>query len=271
MLTRRLSLFSVLLLSISSYAGGYVTVETFKCPDATQGVAADGKFFYGIGNQTIVKYTYKGEAVARWQETDPELIRHFDGGIVIDGFLYCSHSNYPEVPMASSVEVFDTRDLRHVQTISLGIESGSCTWVVRGDDCWYLGFAHYDRSGGGAGGEVLKDASWTQIVRYDNEWRRTQAWILPKGLVDQLRPNSISGCLYVNGKFYCTGHDATQVFILEFPPYGMRMKLTGTIEIPFKGQGIALDDEGFLWGIDRKTGSVLKAAPMDDNCIIPLK
>jgi len=204
-------IFSFLLVPFSMYAGGYVTAGTFKCPEANQGVAVDESYFYGIGNQTIVKCTLDGEVVARWHEKDPSLIKHFDGGSVIDGYHYCSHSNYPEVPMASSVEVFDTKNLTHIKTISLGIESGSCTWVVKGDGCWYLGFAHYDRSGGGAGGEVLKDASWTQIVRYDDEWHRTQAWILPKELVDQLRPNSISGCLFANGKFYCTGHDAKSI------------------------------------------------------------
>lgn len=261
----KIVLFCALILAAApfqAHAGGYRTIDSFKCPEATQGVATDDSHFYAIGNQTIAKYTKAGELVTSWKETS--MIKHFDGGIVIDGLLYCSHSNFPEVPMASSIEVFDTKDLRHVKSVSLGIENGSCTWVVRGSDCWYVGFAHYDRSGGTAGGEVLKDASWSQIVRYDNDWHRTGGWILPKELIDQLRPHSISGCLFIDGKFYCTGHDATKLFILEFPECGMWMKLTGEIPIPFKGQGISLDSDGFLWGIDRKSASVLKAAP--ENC-----
>lgn len=252
-------LVAMLTVSASASAQSYKTVETFNCPEANQGVAVDDSYFYGIGNQTIAKYTMAGEKAALWKESDPSLIKHFDGGIVIDGLLYCSHSNYPEVPMASSIEVFDTKDLSHVKTISLGIDNGSCTWVVRGEDCWYVCFAHYDRNGGGAGGEVLKDASWTQIVQYDDIWRRTQGWILPKELVDELRPNSLSGALYIGGKFYCTGHDATKLFILEFPPMGMRMRWTGSIDIPFKGQGIAMDPKGNLWGIDRKGKKVIKS------------
>lgn len=245
--------------SISS--GKYHTIKTYKCPEATQGVAVDDDCFYAIGNQVIARYDKaSGKRLSIWKESDRELICHFDGGIIVDGLLYCSHSNFPEVPMASSIEVFDPNTLEHVKTISLGIESGSCTWIVRGEGCWYLGFAHYDHSGHGAGGETLKDNSWTQIVQYDDNWRRAQGWILPKALIEKLHPNSISGCLYSDGRFYCTGHDATELFVLSFPPYGMRLSLTDTISIPFHGQGIALDSDGNLWGIDRKSKCIIKAA-----------
>lgn len=241
-------------------AGAFRTVRSYKCTEAVQGVAVDDSCFYAIGNRIIAKYDKStGRKLAEWKENDKELIRHFDGGIVIDGLLYCSHSNFPEVPMASSVEIFDTRTLSHVKTISIGIDSGSCTWVVRGDGCWYLGFAHYSQGSGGA--EPGKDNSWTQFVKYDDNWQRVQGWILPKALLGQLSPNSVSGCLFLDGRFYCTGHDATKLFVLDFPPYGMRLVLSDEIDIPFHGQGIAIDGEGFLWGIDRKTRSVLKAAP----------
>lgn len=240
-------------------AHGYETVKTYNCPDATQGVATDGKYFFAIGTKSFAKYTVQGDSIATWKEARPEFIHHFDGGIVIDGLLYLSHSNFPQVPMASSIEVFDPETLTHVKTISLGIDNGSCTWVVRGDGCWYVCFAHYDRNGGTAGGEVLKNNSWTQIVRYDDDWHRTAGWTVPGELLEQLSPNSLSGGLYVDGRFYCTGHDAQKLFILEFPPVGMCMKLAGTIDIPFKGQGIALDSDGNLWGIDRKKKTVMMA------------
>lgn len=242
-------------------AKAFRTVKSFYCPEASQGVAVDADYFYGIGNQVIVKCEKaSGRKVAEWREENPDLIRHFDGGIVLDGLLYCSHSNFPEVPMASSIEVFDTATLKHVRTISLGIESGSCTWVVRGDGCWYLGFAHYGNGSNGA--EPLRDNSWTQFVQYDRDWHRVQGWILPKALLEQLSPNSVSGCLFLDGRFYCTGHDAMALFVLDFPPYGMRLVHSGSIDIPFHGQGIALDADGNLWGIDRRSASVLCAAPV---------
>lgn len=251
---------TLLLAAAGLKAQEFKLVKTFPCPEANQGIAVDDHYFYGIGNQTIVKCNKEdGKCVKTWKETAPELIKHFDGGIIIDGLLYCSHSNYPDVPMASSIEVFDPKDLSHVKTISFGIEYGSCTWVVRGDGCWYACFAHYDRSGGGAGGEVLKDNSWSQILQFDDQWRKLQAWIVPREVLDICKPNSLSGGLFMDGKFWCTGHDAQELFILEFPPYGMRMKYAGSIKMPIKGQGVALDSDGFLWGIDRKTKSVIKA------------
>lgn len=46
----------------------------------------------------------------------------------------------------------------------------------------------------------------------------------------------------------------------HIPPYGMRLHRTGTIDMPIKGQGIAMDSEGFLGGFDRKNRLVIKAA-----------
>ncbi len=242
------------------FAQGYRAVQSFPGVIANQGVAVDDQYFYGISNAQITKYAKNGDSLATWKEKDPQLIRHFDGGIVVDGLLYCSHSNFPEIPMASSIEIFDPEKMEHVGTVSFGIEYGSCTWIVPGEDCWYVCFAHYDTNGEKAAGEVIRDASWTQIIQYDKQWNRLQGWILPKELIEEIRPMSLSGGLFVDGKFYCTGHDAQKLFILEFPPYGMRLRWTGSIDIPFKGQGIALDSDGFLWGIDRKTKQIIKAA-----------
>ncbi len=237
----------------------YKIARTYHCGEDAQGVAVDESGFYFISNRSVSKYTLQGELLATWKEDTPELIQHFDGGIVIDGLLYCSHSNYPEVPMASSIEVFDPENLTHLKTISLGIDSGSCTWVVRGDDCWYVGFAHYDSKTGIIKDELDKDNRWTQIVRYDDQWHRTAGWILPKDLLAELHPYSLSGALYLNGKFYCTGHNEQKLYMLEFPPHGMTMQWTGTMDIPFKGQGIAIDREGNLWGVDRENGTVMMA------------
>ena len=148
-------LLSAVLLSSMCHAQAYRTVRTFPCGNtATQGIAVDDNYFYGISNAQITKYTKTGDSLATWREKDPQLIRHFDGGIIVDGLLYCSHSNFPEVPMASSIEVFDPVRMEHVKTVSLGIEYGSCTWVVPGDGCWYVCFAHYDRNGEKAGDTV---------------------------------------------------------------------------------------------------------------------
>lgn len=238
---------------------GYKLLRTYKCPESTQGVAVSSNAFYGIGSMVVSKRALRGELLIKKDYADTELIHHFDGGIVVDGLLYCSHSNFPDVPMASSIEIFDPETLQHLQTISLGIDVGSCTWIVPGEDCWYLGFAHYDNTNRSTMDEADRNNYWSQIVRFDKNWRRTGGWIIPREVMDLLKPYSISGALYLNGRFYCTGHDLEKLFVLEFPPYGMQMVLAGTIDIPFKGQGIAIDHEGNLWGIDRDGGTVMCA------------
>lgn len=259
-------LLAVALLSAFICRGqGYEAVHSFKAPEAKQGVAVDGKYFYAISNQQITKYSRNGDSLATWFEKDRRLIRHFDGGIVIGKRLYCSHSNFSAVPMASSIEVFDTRTLKHLESVSFGIEYGSCTWIVPGKRCWYVCFAHYDKNGESAGGKVIRDASWTQLVQFDRKWRKVRGWILPPELIEEIRPMSLSGGLFVDGKFWCTGHDAQKIYVLEFPPYGTTLRWTGTISIPFHGQGIALDPDGHLWGIDRKQRLVIEAVPSPGN------
>ncbi|MBO4339922.1 MAG: hypothetical protein J5835_00640 [Bacteroidales bacterium] len=257
---KRLSIILAAFLTIAvCQAQTYVPVRTYDAPEANQGVAVDASSFYAIGNSRITKYSRSGGSLATFTENDRRLIKHFDGGIVVGKKLYCSHSNFPGIPMASSIEVFDTKTLKHLESISFGIEYGSCTWIVPGKNCWFVCFAHYDKNGESAGGEIIRDASWTQIIKFNRKWQKQCAWILPPELVEEIRPMSLSGGLLVDGKLWCTGHDAQKVYVLEFPPYGTTLRWTGTIDIPFKGQGIAIDGRGHLWGIDRKDKCVIEA------------
>ena len=246
--------------SPSVYSQGYVEARRFDAPYATQAVAVDKSAFYAIDNNHITKYSQSGDSITTWHEPDKEVIRHFNSGIVYKGKLYCAHSNFPEVPMASSIEIFDAKTLEHAETVSLGIEYGSCTWVLpAADGGWYVFFAHYDKSGANAGGQMARDVSWSQLVKFDSQWRRERGWILPKALVEEVRPTSISGAILVGDVFYMTGHDAKKCYLVRIPDKGMRLEWFDTIDVPFPGQGIAMDDAGNLWGIDRKKRQVIKA------------
>lgn len=252
-----LALWMLFALNAYAYGQNYRLEKSFKVRSARQAVAIDQTSFYTVCNREVNKYSLAGEWIAGWKESDMEKIKHLNSGIVIDGKLYCAHSNYPESPMASSIEVFDTRTMQHIESISLGIEIGSCTWLIPKEDGWYVFFAHYDNKGK----EPEKDATWSQLIAYDKQWVRQRGWTLPKDLLAKTRPNSLSGAVMIDGKFYCTGHDEQEAYILTIPDRGMNLEWSGTINIPFKGQGIAVDEEGNLWGIDRKENLVLKATP----------
>ena len=124
----------------------FVKIKTFKVKEARQGVAVGEKFIYVISNRQVGKYDKKTHAFAgNWTGEEDGPIIHLNGGTVIDGKLYCAHSNYPKIPMASSVEIWDTQTLKHIGNHSFGIHWGSCTWVDRYDGFWWVGFAQYEK------------------------------------------------------------------------------------------------------------------------------
>ncbi|MDX1642259.1 MAG: hypothetical protein R3220_11210, partial [Balneolaceae bacterium] len=80
-------------------------IESFPADEAFQAVAVDSTHFYAIASRSIGKYDKKtGEKVDFWEGP----VKHLDSGVVADGKFYAAHSNYPEIPMTSSVEIWDT-------------------------------------------------------------------------------------------------------------------------------------------------------------------
>ncbi|WPP51303.1 hypothetical protein [Catalinimonas niigatensis] len=231
-------------------------IRQYAAPNASQAVAVDNDHFYAIGNQAISKHQKTdGKMIAEWKESEG-IIKHLNNGAVIDGLLYCANSNYPESPMASSIEVFDTKTMTHVDSHSLGILIGSATWIDRYDDAWWIGFAHYSNHASSEG----KDNRWTTVVKFDDKWQRSEGWIFPKDLVEQFSPSSNSGAVWgKDGKLYCTGHDAQKLYVMQLPDRGYTLEHIETIKIPFEGQGIAWDtaDEKVMYGISRKNRQVL--------------
>lgn len=226
----------------------------FAAPEARQAVAVDDRHFYVIGNHEIGKYDKRtGERVASWQGPADGPITHLNSGVVVDGRLYCAHSNYPHIPMTSSIEVFDTGDLSHVATRSLGIVGSSLTWIDRHDESWWLGFGMYT----GEKAEPGKDPRWTTVTQYDDDWRRLQAWVFPPEIVEKLRPKTNSGASWgPDGLLYCTGHDDFEVHAMRLPAAGSTLEWVRTLPVAHFGQGIAFDrtaDDGWsLWGIVKK-------------------
>lgn len=269
------SLIAIIVLIASSVAFGFVQkdetdpqqaiefdrelleVHRYDVPEAGQAVAVDDDHFYAIANSVIAKYDRKtGERIAVWKSDKERPLRHLNSGIVRDGKLYCANSNFPQWPEASSIEVWDTKTMAHVDSHSLGICSeGSLTWIEPVENGWYAVFANYSKKVNDD--PFAKSHKSTQLVRYDKEWRRMSGWIFPKSVLDRFAPHSCSGGGFgPDGKLYCTGHDLGEVYRLEFPKAGSTLQLTETIGAPITGQGIAFHGN-LLWGIDRKNRQVV--------------
>ena len=108
-----IQLFLFIFISINVKAQQAKEIKRFQLPEVKQGVAVDANHFYVINNTSITKHTKAdGKQVAAWKDTTG-LLKHINAGIVIGNKLYCSHSNYPDKPMASSIEVFDKTTIIH--------------------------------------------------------------------------------------------------------------------------------------------------------------
>src|SRR3954471_405435 len=238
---------------------GYEELRRFKAPEAGQGVAVDHEFFYAINNHTIGKYRKAtGERVALWEGGAGGEIIHLNAGIILNGKLHTVHSNYPGVPMLSSLETFDPATLKHASSHSFGRMDGSFTWLDRRGDGWIACFVHY----GNKGAEPNRDSSWTQIIAFDDEWRRTAGWALPPDLIARFGGRGFSasgGAFGPGGHLYLTGHDNTELYVVDFPQAGSVLKWIATIPIPAEGQAFCwdTDDRNILYTILKRTKEVI--------------
>jgi hypothetical protein len=230
-------------------------IRRFSAPEATQAVAVDGEFFYAIGSSSIGKYEKEGgRRAAGWEEKSGGRIAHLNSGIVIGNELYCAQSNYPDTPMVSSIEVFDTARMTHLRSVPLPSGLGSATWVVQKDGDWWVTFAHY----AGVGGEPGKGPEHTRLVRFDGKWQQRSAWSFPSALVQRWDGMSSSGGTWVDDRLFTTGHHAPEVYTLKLPTTGTELTLLEILQIESEGQGIAIDQAThLLYSIQRSTREVL--------------
>lgn len=111
-------------------------IRRFAAEEAHQGVATDANFFYAIADHAIGKYDKKtGERVAEWKGKPPAFI-HINSCSAVKAELVCAMSNFPGMPMISSVERFDLASLRHLGTHAFGRGRGSLTWIDWHEGSW---------------------------------------------------------------------------------------------------------------------------------------
>jgi hypothetical protein len=231
-------------------------VGEFAVPEANQGVGVDDRHFYAVDNQTIGKYDKKtGKLVKKWSGDKKGPILHLDSAMVMDGKLYAAHSNYPEWPMTSSLEIFDAETLQPTGSHSFGILYGSLTWVDWKDGHWWMTFANYDKPFGPDKTKYGNKLN-TVMVKFTRDFVPVESWTLPKVLLDRFEDMSNSGGAWgPDGYLYLTGHDPAELYRVRLPKSGSILEVVDIIPMNIRGQGIAWDksNPGVIYGIVRAT------------------
>lgn len=238
-------------------------VQRFECAEAVQGVAVDKTHFYAIANRKVGKYEKAtGKLVAQWEDAKGGPLKHLNAGVVVDGKLYCAHSNYPTQPRLSSVEIWDAETLTHIGNHSFGEYGGALNWVDWHDNHWWAVFAYYSRT------EGPDHVRRTTLVKFDPQWRRVAAWVFPAAVLERFAPSSNSGGSFgPDGLLYCTGHDHYEMYALRIPQSGSTLELVETVPTPFAGQAFVWDQSqvGTLYGIVRRTREVVEAKMIEQG------
>jgi len=236
-----------------------VEVRRFAAAEARQGVAVDARHVYAIDDRALGKYDKRsGVRVAAWTAPEGGGFVHLNGGVVREGRILCAHSNYPGVPMLSSIESFDVETLAHVGSHAFGIFQGSATWLDWRDGSWLVAFANY----AGRGGVPGRGPAWTSLVRFDASWRAQGGFGFPPEVVARFGTRSASGGAFgPGGLLYATGHDAREVYALRLPAAGGVLELVEVLPAPAAGQGIAWDPDepGLLWMVEKGTRELVAA------------
>ena len=242
--------------AFSAPAASLEQIAEFAVPEANQGVGVDDRYFYAVDNQAIAKYDKKtGKLVNKWQGPKSGPIVHLDSALLMDGKIYCAHSNYNEWPMTSSLEIWDAATMQHIGNHSFGINWGSLTWVDFYNGHWWMTFANYDVPYGPDKTPYGYKAA-TQMVKFTADFKYAESWVLPKSILEKFESMSNSGGSWgPDGYLYLSGHDPAEVYKMRLPSAGSVLELVETIPMNIRGQGIAWDrsDRGVIYGIIRAT------------------
>lgn len=207
----------------------------------------------------------------QWYEGEDGTIIHLDGGVVINGTIYCPHSNYPNSPETSSVEMWDAETLEHIGSHPFGVLRGSLTWIDQDSTgTWYDTLANYDKVKPGQTTPYGLTMN-TQLVQFHDDWSIARSWTFPDALWQSFSPMSNSGGSFgPDGWLYITGHDASAVYVVKLPSAGDIAIWVATIYAgDIAGQGIVWDRSqgmnGSLYGIYRDEAEVVEmTAPLQD-------
>lgn len=244
----------------------FETIARFNTPAARQGVCADADHVYVVDDRLIAKFDKKTfQEVARFETPREGPIIHMNSLSLHDSKLYAAHSNYPEDPMLSSIEIFDPASMKHIGSHSFGYMPGSLTTLEWHDGGWWAIWANYSRVFG-RNQRPYGNTHWTHITRLAPDFRQIGGWSFPVEVLTRSEPMSVSGASWGPGLsnqpgplLWCTGHDHKEVYALRLPKQGMRLERLITVPIEAEGQAIAWDkaDPTILWQIIRSKREVV--------------
>jgi outer membrane protein assembly factor BamB len=149
------------------------------------------------------------------------------------------------------VEIWETASLQHIVQHRFENPPGFLTWVDRRNGEWFACFAHCKKS---------SDPALTRVVKFDASWRQLATWAFPAELIKRFAGNSSSGGAFgPAGHLFVTGHDASELYVLDVPENGGELTWRDAIPISAAGQALAWDqrEPGFLYSIQRKTKEVI--------------
>ncbi len=239
-------------------AVSFAPVAEHDVPEAHQGIGVDARHFYAVDTLAIAKYDKAtGKLVAKWQPPNDGAIKHLDSAMLRDGKLYAAHSNYPEWPMTSSLEIFDAETLTHIGTHDFGVRWGSLTWVDWHEGHWWMTFANYDQKIGPGQTAYGRKAN-TVVVQLTEAFEPVRTWTLPTAVLDRFGEMSNSGGSWgPDGFLYLSGHDTAELYKMAIPAAGSELELIEIVPLAIRGQGIAWDrsQPGVLYGIVRATAA----------------
>lgn len=109
-------------------------------------------------------------------------------------------------------------------------------------------------------GRAGKTPDWTTLVTYGPNWIRREGFVFPTDAIDRMRPYSTSGGAWgPDDRLYVTGHDKTEVYVMDRPSSGSTLRLLDVLDFPGEGQGIAWDPSApdHLYGIRRSARTIV--------------
>ena len=220
------------------------TVREFAAPEAIQAAAADEQFVYAVASREIAKYdrvTGKKIAISTGDA------KHLNSGFLWQGKLLCAHSNYPQLPERSEIKVLDPNTMQLSTFHDFGNYGGSLVWVIRNEGHWWCNFARYG-----------KQNAETFLTKFNDNWEEQGRWTYPESMIRHLGNYSLSGGLWLGEELLVTGHDKQELYRLRLPETGSVLEFLGREEVPFTGQGFAVDPvSGRLVGISRAERKVI--------------